>query len=114
MSQIQRREEARREPREAVDCHSKIWGLRRAPAPALLVNISPHGCMLRSDQIVPIGENLTVDVPGIGDLRGTVMWSLGARIGIEFEIGIGMEAYLGMLSLMKGRSAHPDPAKAPA
>ena len=109
MSHIRPREESRREPREAVDFLAQIWGSRRAPSPAPLVNISPHGCMVRSDQIVPIAENLTVDVPGIGNLRGIVMWSLGARIGIEFEIGIGLETYLGMLSLMKG---HADPAPA--
>ena len=102
MSHIQRRAESRREPREAVDFYAHIWGLARKPSPALLVNISPHGCMVRSDQIVPIGENLTVDVPGVGNMQGIVMWSLGTRIGIEFESGIGLETFLGMLSIMKG------------
>jgi hypothetical protein len=102
--------ESRRAPREAVDCQSQIWGSTLAPSPALLVNISPHGCMVRSDQIVPIGESLTVDVPGVGNLRGVVMWSLGARIGIEFEIGLGLETYLGMLSMMKGPFAEQGPA----
>lgn len=93
--------ESRREPREAVDFRARIWGSTCKPSPALLVNISPHGCMVRSDQIVPIGEKLTVHLPGIGNMQGIVIWSLGARIGIEFEAGLALESYLGMLTTMQ-------------
>lgn len=97
-------EESRRAPREAIDCRSQIRTATVPSSSALIVNISPHGCMIRSDQAVPIGERLTVDVPGVGDLRGRVIWSLGARFGIEFEAPIALEPYLAMLSLLKESS----------
>jgi len=93
--------EARRTPREAVDCQSLIWSPTLPPSPALIVNISPHGCMVRSDRSVPIGGLLTVDVPEIGALRGMVIWSLGTRLGMEFEEAIELDLYVRMLAQLK-------------
>ena len=59
--------------------------------------------MIRSDRTVPIGERVTVAMPGIGDLTGTVIWSLGARFGVEFVEAIELEPYLAMLSVLKAR-----------
>lgn len=95
-----RRVEQRRAPREAVDVRSQIWGGRLAPSPALIVNISPHGCMIRTDERVGIGQPLTVEMPGLGGLRGQVIWALDVRIGIEFEQTIQLEDYLAMMSRM--------------
>ncbi len=93
--------EARRSPRETVDRLSRVWGPGLAPIPALIVNISPHGCMLRCDQTLSMGEHLTVDIPAVGALRGIVIWSLGARLGIEFEAPIALESYLAMLDTLE-------------
>lgn len=101
MPQSPSEHEARRSPRETVDRLSRVWGASLAPTPALIVNISPHGCMLRCDQTVPMGEHLTVDIPAVGPLRGTVIWSLGARLGIEFEAPIMLETYLAMLDTLE-------------
>lgn len=93
--------DSRRAPREAIDCPSRFWFAALPPADALIVNVSPHGCMVRSDSSVPIGARVTVDVPGVGDLRGQVIWALGARFGVEFEETIELEPYLGMLAMLK-------------
>lgn len=93
--------ESRRAPRETVDCQTLIRGTRCPPTDALIVNISPHGCMLRCDRVVPIGAKLTVDLPSIGTLRAAVIWSLGSRLGLEFETCISLDHYLAMLPLMK-------------
>jgi hypothetical protein len=103
-------EGSRRIPREAVDCQSRISGATMPPSTALIVNISPHGCMVRCDQAVSIGEGVTVDMPGLGSLRGFVIWSLGKRIGIEFETMISLETYLMMLALMKSSQDNMPPA----
>jgi hypothetical protein len=88
----------RRAPREAVDVRSQIWGTRLAPCPALIVNISPYGCMVRTDERIRIGQGLTVDVPGVGGRPGQVIWAMDARIGIEFEDMIPLDDYLATMS----------------
>ena len=93
--------ESRRAPREAVDCQTHIHPARHSPAEALIVNISPYGCMLRCDCSVPIGATLTVELPRVGKVGGIVIWSLGARLGIEFASGIALDDYLAMLPLMR-------------
>lgn len=103
MSLAYRSEESRRTPREAVDYPSQIWLNGPAPCAALIVNVSPHGCMIRSDRTVSIGERVTVAMPGVGELSGTVIWFLGARFGVEFVEAIELEPYLAMLSVLKAR-----------
>jgi hypothetical protein len=97
MSPVQSHHEGRRSARESVVVPSQIWSATIVPMPALIVNISPHGCMVRCNQVVPTGEHLTIDIPSVGALRGIVIWSLGERIGIEFAVPIGLDAYLNML-----------------
>ncbi|MBT2187702.1 PilZ domain-containing protein [Sphingobium nicotianae] len=101
--------EFRRAPRESVDYPSRIRGRRLAPTTALIVNISPYGCMVRCDRIMPIGTMLEVDLPGMASRRGTVIWSLGARMGLEFETGISVESYLALLPQMKASFSSPAP-----
>lgn len=101
MSPVQSNHEGRRSARESVVVPSQIWSATIVPMPALIVNISPHGCMVRCNQVVPTGEHLTIDIPSVGALRGLVIWSLGERIGIEFATPIGLEAYLTMLDTMQ-------------
>ncbi len=94
--------------REVVEIPSQIWGATLAPTPAMIINISPHGCMVRCDEMVPMGEHLTLDFPLLGALRGLVIWSLGARMGVEFETPISLEAYLNLLDTIQDRSSgHP-------
>lgn len=97
MPQSQFHHETRGSQREQVDIHSQIWGATIAPTPARIVNISPQGCMIRCDEMVPMGEHLTVDVPQLGALRGTVIWSLSARIGVQFDSPIEVDSYLDLL-----------------
>ena len=97
--------DSRRAPRETVDCPTQIEGMRCPRTDALIVNVSPFGCMIRCDRIVPIGSILSVDLPSTGQQHGKVMWSLGARLGIEFHAEIPLDDNLAMLPLM---AASPD------
>lgn len=85
-------------PRESVDCPSRIWSGATPPSAALIVNLSPYGCMVRGDRIVPVGAPLMVELPEVGALRGTVIWSMGARIGMEFDTPIPLDRYLDILA----------------
>jgi len=107
MPQPQFHDETRRSQREQVDIQSQIWGATIAPTPARIVNISPQGCMIRCDEMVPMGEHLTVDVPQLGALRGTVIWSLSARIGVQFDMAIEVDTYLELLDSLDGAPDSP-------
>jgi len=97
-------EDSRRYERDAVECPAQIWGATLPPSRALLINISPSGCMIRCDQLVSIGESLTIDVEGARTFRGRAIWSAGARIGIEFENLIPDGEYEAILVTLKVRS----------
>jgi len=94
-------EDSRRYERDAVECQTQIWGTTLPPSPVTLVNISPSGCMLRCDQLVSIGESLTIALPTGSTLRGRAIWSGGARIGVEFDTPISEDEYRPLLLRLK-------------
>ena len=96
----------RRTERDDVEYQVQIWGATLPPSSALITNISPSGCMLRCDQMVSIGESLSLDVPCIGSLRGMVIWSAGARIGVEFDAAMPLAVYEQALAQMKAPSTN--------
>lgn len=106
MSYPQFDHDARGATREIVEIASQLWGPTLAPTPAMIINISPHGCLIRCDEMVPMGEHLTLDFPVLGAMRGLVIWSLGIRMGIEFETPIDLETYLALLDAMQGGAAN--------
>lgn len=64
---------------------------------AILVNISPLGCMVRCDALAQQAMPLTVDLPGMGGVAGTVTWSVMGRIGVEFVSPIDESLYDALL-----------------
>lgn len=95
-------EDSRRYERDAVEAPAQIWGATLPPSPAVLLNISPSGCMIRCDQLVAIGESIVVDVHPAGTLRGRAIWSGGARVGIEFDQPFSDQEYRVTLMRLKG------------
>lgn len=87
--------------RENVDIQSQIWGATLAPTPARIVNLSPQGCLIRCDEMMSMGEHLTIDVPQLGALRSTVMWSLSGRVGVQFDLPLDVDTYLGLLDSLE-------------
>lgn len=96
--------EPRRAVRETLACPARIWGFTMPPSDVVVVNLSANGCMLQSDMPASIGESLTLELPDLGSLRGVVIWSTGARIGLEFEALIPQDAYLPFLERHQDRS----------
>ncbi|HWJ71252.1 MAG TPA: PilZ domain-containing protein [Sphingobium sp.] len=97
MPQSQFDTETRGAPREQIDIQSQIWGATLSPTPARIVNISPQGCMLRCDAMMAMGDHLSLDLPQLGAMRATVMWSLSGRLGVQFETPIDVDNYLELL-----------------
>ena len=49
-----------------------------------LTDISNEGCKLETDDHLPIGSRITLDLPRLGEITAQVRWSLPGRAGIRF------------------------------
>jgi hypothetical protein len=87
----------RRFQREEVCFRIEIAGPDLESSSALIVNISPLGCLLRCSQPLVPGAELRFDLPLAGRIEARVVWVLGARIGLEFHEEVDAKPYLAML-----------------
>lgn len=87
-------------PREEVFYRTR--GVRPGGASLSLqvVNISASGLMARSDNSFTIGEPLRIRLPIVGEVSAQVRWSLGGRIGCQFDRMIGLAPYLELLGVL--------------
>src|SRR3546814_8178384 len=60
--------------------------------PAVIRNISSTGMMAEVDAPLELGMEISLDLANFGELRGTVRWMQGSRIGIFLEAPIDFEA----------------------
>lgn len=100
MPQARRPKDARQSERQQVCYRSEISGPDFAPVDALFVNLSPQGCMIRCMREAPCGTALSFTLPELGAWQGTVVWAIGARMGIEFDREIPVDAYFPVLDQM--------------
>ena len=63
-------------------------------APAIVMNISDGGLMLRTPLTLVPGDYVTVDITGLLPLSGKVAWSEGDQGGIEFHEPIDSSSLL--------------------
>lgn len=82
---IRQGHDVRSEPREEVLHRSHVTLADQRTVPVTVVNLSPHGMMARSDTDIVAGEWLKVQLPVIGIVAAAVRWSLGGRIGCQFD-----------------------------
>lgn len=54
------------------------------PEPALLVNLSPYGFLIRTALTVIDGCQISIELPIVGDIRARSVWSMEDQIGGEF------------------------------
>ncbi|UVO49547.1 PilZ domain-containing protein [Sphingomonas sp. SUN019] len=90
----------RSEPRDEVMHRARAVGPDGRHLSVTVVNVSPHGMMLRCDQDYPEGERLSVALPAIGIVTAVVRWSLGGRIGCQLERAIPANRYHQVLGAM--------------
>ena len=64
--------------------------------PLIIVDLSTHGLMARCEQRLSAGERLRVDLPGVGARSAVVCWSMGGRIGCEFDAPINLVSCLAL------------------
>jgi hypothetical protein len=98
-------EEARRQPRDAVEYRARATGGDGRRLSLLVVNTSAQGLMARCDHNVGVDERLRVTLPIVGEVAGVVRWALGGRIGCELDLPIGASRYHEMLRKVGHRPA---------
>lgn len=92
----------RSEPRDEVHHRSSAMLADQRRVSVLIVNLSPSGLMIRSDVAVGAGDWLFIRLPAVGDVRATVRWALGGRIGCQLERPIPANRYHAVLGAMAG------------
>lgn len=97
MSVAKRPKDMRRFQREEVCFRIEIAASDQKPAAALIVNISPLGCLLRCSKPMNSDDVLHFTVPSAGRIEARVAWAIGGRIGLEFSEEIDAQPYLAML-----------------
>jgi hypothetical protein len=89
--------------RDEVHFRARATGPGGRPLTLLIVNLSPHGLMARLDTSVQQGDLIRVQLPVVGQVIVDVRWSLGGRIGGQFDPVLDRAAYYQLLAhVMRG------------
>ncbi len=91
----------RGEPRDEVLHRTRAILPDRRSFPITIVNLSPHGLMIRSDAPVSAGEWIKVTVPVVGEVHAAIRWALGGRIGCQLDRAIPADIYYAVLAAMR-------------
>ena len=92
--------DVRREDRDEVHYRVKAIGPDARPLNLLIVNISPHGMMARCETCFEVGDHIRMTLPAVGMVAGEVRWSLGGRIGCQFDAAIDLAGYYELAAVM--------------
>ena len=95
--------EVRRAQRDEVALPTRMHTQDQASCDVLLVNISPHGFMVREYGATPKGAIVRLALPRLGQVAAKVVWSLGGRVGAEFIKPIDSYAYAAMLNAARAK-----------
>ena len=95
--------DVRKEDRDEVHFRVKGYGPDARELPLLIVNLSPHGMMARCDDVFETGARIRVTFPIVGVVVSEVRWSLGGRIGCQFDSAIDLASYYELLAMMVRR-----------
>lgn len=90
----------RQEGREDVHYRARAFGPDAKQLNFVIVNISAHGLMARCDDPFEEGDRIRVALPHAGTVVAEVRWSLGGRIGCQFERAIDLASYYELISTM--------------
>lgn len=90
----------RREGREDVHYRARAFGPDAKQLNFLIVNISPHGLMARCEDSFEVGDRIRVVLPHVGPVVAEVRWSLGGRLGCQFDHVIDLAGYYELITTM--------------
>lgn len=92
--------DGRREWRDDVHYRARAFGPDAKQHTLLIVNVSPHGIMARCDAGFEIGDRIRIQLPVIGVAVAEIRWSLGGRLGAQFESAIDLASYYELISTL--------------
>lgn len=96
--------DVRREERDDVHYRARAVGPESRQLALLIVNISPHGLMARCETCFEVGDRIHVNLPVVGSIEAEVRWSLGGRIGCQFDTAIELASYYDLVTtLVRGK-----------
>ncbi|RYD95415.1 MAG: PilZ domain-containing protein [Sphingomonadales bacterium] len=96
--------DVRREGRDDVHYRARAFGPDAKLHTLLIVNISPHGLMARCDACFEVGDRIRIQMPVIGVMVAEIRWSLGGRLGAQFETAMDLAAYYELIAgMMRGK-----------
>ena len=90
--------EDRAQPRDEVYHRTRATLADRRSITVMVVNLSPGGMMARAEAEIAVGERLTLQLPVVGIVTAAVRWSLGGRIGCQFDRPIDQRDYSALLA----------------
>jgi hypothetical protein len=94
----------RQEMRDDVHYRARAFGPDARQLTFLIVNISPHGLMARCDTPFETGDRLRIVLPVAGTVTGEIRWSLGGRLGCQFDPAIDLATYYELIAaVLKGK-----------
>jgi hypothetical protein len=91
----------RRSERDEVFLRTVLAVGKKSGVSAQLVNLSSHGCMVRTAESIPANAQIRILLPFAGEVAAIVVWSLGGRIGCSFEIPFEDKEYPKVLAAIK-------------
>lgn len=89
--------------RDEVHFRARIFGADAEGSSLLVVNMSPHGLMARTDRDHAEGDRVRLILPQVGVVAGDIRWALGGRIGVRFDTPFDLAAYYGLLAAVLRR-----------
>ena len=90
----------RQEMRDDVHFRARAYGPDARQLNFLIVNISPHGLMARCDTPFETGDRLRIVLPVVGIVSGEIRWSLGGRLGCQFDPAIDLATYYELIAVL--------------
>ena len=96
--------DGRREGREDVHYRAKAFGPDARQLNLVIVNLSPHGLMARCERELQVNDRIRITLPVVGVVAADVRWSLGGRLGGQFDPAIDLAGYYELIAtLMKAK-----------
>ena len=92
--------EIRREGRDDVHYRARGFGPDARQLNLVIVNLSPHGLMARCERQLEIGDRIRVVLPIVGPVAAEIRWSLGGRIGCQFDQAIELAGYYELIAVV--------------
>ncbi len=92
--------EQREVERDLVHYRARGFGPDARTLSLLVVNISPHGLMVRCDTEYQVGQRMRITLPVVGVVVAEIRWSLGGRMGCNFDRPIDRASYYDLLAAM--------------